>query len=560
MNRGSVRFGLQSKMLLLFMVINLAGIVGYSWLIYLDREQAILHHNDGLLHVAIIGLKIVAIALLLTWLVARNLTRPLRELLHVTQRIANGDYRLRVPVRRPDEIGQLADSLNRMGEAIAIRERDLRNQALQDELTGLGNRKSLQQQLTRLESVPDTRVLLILVHIDRMWVINDLLGFEAGDIALRLTARRLERLPLEHAECFRMSGNVFALLVCNSQQTESDICGLLIRELEGTPLRVDEHQVDLSITLGLAGYPQADGRGDISQLSHYAEVALYAAKHQHRQWAEFNPLERERHHTKLSLLGELKRALANQELQVHYQPQVELITGHPMQAEALIRWKHPQRGWVAPSEFIPFAEETGRIRQLTDWMLDAVCQQVADWRRQLIPLPVSVNISMCDLADPAFAGRVLGKLAAHSASPCDLCLEITESALMAEPERVLHTLKELHRAGLRISIDDFGTGYSSLAYLSRLPVDELKIDRGFLTDLTPHNRSIVRSIVSLGHALGLSVIAEGVETTEVYQEMQHAGCDLAQGYLIARPLPLAEFETWRHRMRNGFVVLEADRR
>ena len=168
MNRGLIRLGLQSKMLLLFMVINLVGIVGYSWLIYLDREQAILHHDDGLLHVAVIGLKIIVIALVLTWLVARNLTRPLRELLHVTQRIANGDYRLRVPVHRPDEIGQLADSLNRMGEAIATRERDLRNQALQDELTGLGNRKALQQQLTHLESVPDTRVLLVLVHIDRM--------------------------------------------------------------------------------------------------------------------------------------------------------------------------------------------------------------------------------------------------------------------------------------------------------------------------------------------------------------------------------------------------------
>ena len=260
MNRGLIRLGLQSKMLLLFMVINLVGIVGYSWLIYLDREQAILHHDDGLLHVAVIGLKIIVITLVLTWLVARNLTRPLRELLHVTQRIANGDYRLRVPVHRPDEIGQLADSLNRMGEAIATRERDLRNQALQDELTGLGNRKALQQQLTHLESVPDTRVLLVLVHIDRMWVINDLLGFEAGDIALRLTARRLERLPLDHTVCFRMSGNVFALLVCNSQQAEADISELLIRELEGTPLRVDEHQVDLSITLGLAGYPQADGR------------------------------------------------------------------------------------------------------------------------------------------------------------------------------------------------------------------------------------------------------------------------------------------------------------
>jgi diguanylate cyclase (GGDEF)-like protein len=382
------------------------------------------------------------------------------------------------------------------------------------------------------------------VHLDRFRAINDLLGFAAGDLVLQVATSRLSDLWPNDSRVHRLGGNVFALLVTGLPAYDSNtLYRQVFQALEGEPFTLADQHIDLTVTLGIVRFPVHGEQAGL--LLRNAEVALYAAKQAHKPWSEYNAEQVGSRREQLSLLGELRRAIEQHEMHVFYQPQVSINRGQLVQAEALVRWRHPERGWVPPSAFIPFAEQTGRIRSLTDWLLNQVAEQVAAWRASGHPLTVSINVAIHDLEDPDFPRRVAAALRRHDAQAIDLCLEITEGGLMADPEQARTTLDTLHEAGHRLAIDDFGTGYSSLAYLSHLPVNELKIDRSFIMDLNLHNRSIVLSTISLGHALGLKVVAEGVETATQYRELALLGCDVAQGYLIARALPLEEFNTWR---------------
>ncbi len=491
----------------------------------------------------LIGLGIFLLSLLLSWWVARHLTRPVRALLNVTERIAEGDYSARINDHGEDEVAQLAGGLNAMGEAIAQREQAMLQLIYRDELTGLGNRLALDEALTAALATQQPGVLM-LVHLDRFRAINDLLGFAAGDLVLQVATSRLSDLWPNDSRVHRLGGNVFALLVTGLPAYDSNtLYRQVFQALEGEPFTLADQHIDLTVTLGIVRFPVHGEQAGL--LLRNAEVALYAAKQAHKPWSEYNAEQVGSRREQLSLLGELRRAIEQHEMHVFYQPQVSINRGQLVQAEALVRWRHPERGWVPPSAFIPFAEQTGRIRSLTDWLLNQVAEQVAAWRASGHPLTVSINVAIHDLEDPDFPRRVAAALRRHDAQAIDLCLEITEGGLMADPEQARTTLDTLHEAGHRLAIDDFGTGYSSLAYLSHLPVNELKIDRSFIMDLNLHNRSIVLSTISLGHALGLKVVAEGVETATQYRELALLGCDVAQGYLIARALPLEEFNSWR---------------
>ena len=519
---------------------------GLRYVIGADIDVAYLQNrsHEALLTSLLIGGAIFAISLALSWWVARALTQPVRALLSVTERLADGDYSARAHSHGQDEVAQLAGGLNAMGQAIAQREEAMLQLIYRDELTGLGNRLALDEALTAALSQHQMGVLM-LVHLDRFRAINDLLGFAAGDLVLQVATTRLSELWPNDSRVHRLGGNVFALLVTGLPAYDSDsLHRQVFRALEGEPFTLADQQIDLTVTLGIVRFPQHGNQAGL--LLRNAEVALYAAKQAHKPWSEYNAEQVGSRREQLSLLGELRRAVEQHEMHVFYQPQVSINQGQLVQAEALVRWRHPERGWVPPSAFIPFAEQTGRIRSLTDWLLNEVAQQTTAWRASGQPLTISINVAVHDLEDPDFPKRVAAALRRHDAQPQDLCLEITEGGLMADPEQARATLTALHEAGHRLAIDDFGTGYSSLAYLSHLPVDELKIDRSFIMDLNLHNRSIVLSTISLGHALGLKVVAEGVETGNQYRELALLGCDIAQGYLIAKALPLEEFNAWRH--------------
>lgn len=529
---------------------------GLRYVVGADIDLAYLQarRQDALYASLLIGLGIFGLSLLLSWWVARSLARPVLDLLRVTQRIAQGDYGARIQDHRQDEVAQLAAGLSAMGEAIAQREQAMLQLIYRDKLTGLGNRLALDEALSTALAGQHSGVLM-LVHLDRLRAINDLLGFAAGDAVLQVTTARLSALwpndnqvhrldgPNE-GRVHRFGGNVFALLVTGVQGLDNNTLYQHVSQaLEREPFTLDDQRIDLTVTLGIVRFPLHGKLAGL--LLRHAEVALYTAKQAHKPWSEYSAERVVSRREQLSLLGELRRATEQHELHVFYQPQVGIARGQLVQAEALLRWQHPERGWVPPSAFIPFAEQTGRIRMLTDWLLHQVAQQVATWRASGAPLTVSVNVAIHDLEDPDFASRVAAALQRHGALAQDVCLEITEGGLMADPEQAHTTLNTLHHAGHRLAIDDFGTGYSSLAYLSRLPVNELKIDRSFITDLNPHNQSIVLSTISLGHALALDVVAEGVETEAQLRELALLGCDVAQGYWVARPMPCDAFNRWR---------------
>jgi len=289
-----------------------------------------------------------------------------------------------------------------------------------------------------------------------------------------------------------------------------------------------------------------DDDRESSSVLRRADIAMYAAKRQHAGIECYREELDRRTPERLSLLGDLREALDNNSLTVHFQPKVDLASSTVIGVEALARWHHPVRGWVGPDEFIPLAEETGLIKELTDQVLRASFAATRAWRDRGLDLRVAVNLSTLDLLDELLAERIAHRLEQHGLAPELLTLEITESSLLSDVPRVMATIGHLHRLGVSLSLDDFGTGYSSLSYLRRLPVSELKIDRSFIANilLEAHDDVIVKSTIDLGHNLGLRVVAEGIENSEVMDRLIEVGCDVAQGYGISRPLEVENFDTW----------------
>jgi EAL domain-containing protein (putative c-di-GMP-specific phosphodiesterase class I) len=309
--------------------------------------------------------------------------------------------------------------------------------------------------------------------------------------------------------------------------------------------------LDLDASVGIAVYPEHGG--DAAQLLQHADVAMYAAKHAHAGFMVYDPAVDQHSPRRLALLGGLRRALEADQLLLDYQPKADLRSGQVIGVEALVRWRHPDHGLLGPGEFIPLAERTGLIHPLTRWVLDAALDQVAEWARADYQLSVAVNVSTRCLLDPGLPDRVAERLAARQLPAGSLVLEVTESAVMADPARALDVLGRLHALGIGLALDDFGTGYSSMAYLKTLPVDELKVDRSFVGQMatSPSDAMIVRSTIELGHNLGLRVVAEGVETQETWEQLLALGCDVAQGYLLGRPMAAADLARWLREVASG---------
>jgi len=419
-----------------------------------------------------------------------------------------------------------------------------RHQARHDALTGLPNRTLFGERLT--EAIGGGNAAVLLLDFDRFKEINDTLGHSSGDELLRQVGPRLEPMLSAADTVARLGGDEFA--ICLRETATADAAMALAREVRrvlADPFAVGELAVELEASIGVAFFP--DHGQDAETLLRRADVAMYRAKSMAAGIELYDPDHDGHSLERLNLVGDLRRAIERDELVLHYQPKVDLRTGRTLSVEALVRWEHPTRGLVYPDEFIPLAEHTGLIRPLTDVVLDTALRQCAVWRAEGVELAVAVNLSVRTLHDLHLPDRVRHALARHRLPASALQLEITESTIMTDPQRAIDVVTRLHLLGIEFAIDDFGTGYSSLAYLQRLPVAAIKIDKSFVFGLgsrTDDDAVIVRSTIDLARNLGIRVIAEGVEDEEARQRLVELGCDEAQGYLLCRPVPAADLVEW----------------
>lgn len=427
-------------------------------------------------------------------------------------------------------------------------ERDLEHQALHDSLTGLPNRVLLRDRLEQAilwAGRSHGTVALLVMDLDQFKEVNDSAGHRAGDVLLQRVALRLQEAVRSTDTVARLGGDEFAILLVGADIAGAEKVARKILDALERPFVVDRHALDIGASIGIAVHPAhaADAEG----LFRRADIAMYVAKRSRHTHATFASQQEEAGGVgRLALMAELRRAIQEKELVLHYQPIVLLKTGEVRAFEALVRWRHPDRGLVVPSDFIPLAEQSGLIQPLTRWVLGTALAQRRQWFGRNRPLMVSVNISIRNLLDPELPDAIAQLLQAHAADPTWLSLEVTENVIMAEPERTLEILTRLRRLGVTLSIDDFGAGYSSLAYLQRLPVDQLKIDRAFVTPMATDagSAAIVRAAIDLAHNLRLNVVAEGVEDRQGRDLLLALGCEMAQGYYISRPLPPADVQPW----------------
>jgi diguanylate cyclase (GGDEF)-like protein/PAS domain S-box-containing protein len=432
-------------------------------------------------------------------------------------------------------------------------------QALHDALTGLPNRvlfrDRIEHELARLER-ENAGLAVALVDLDRFKEINDTLGHASGDHVLREVADRLQGCLRGSDTVARLGGDEFGL-VLPGQGGRDELTSLLdkLRAAVEEPIELDGLPLAVEASIGVALAPR-DGRS-VEELLQRADIAMYEAKHENRPYAFYERGADHHDPLQLTVVAELRSAIAQGELVLHYQPQAALSDGRVERVEALLRWVHPSRGLLGADEFIPQALETGLMKPLTLFVLDEAVRQVRHWRDDGLDVAVSVNVGTRNLLDSAFPDDVAGVLERWSVDPSRLELEITESTILGDPFRTRIVLERLHRLGVRLSIDDFGTGYSSLAYLRELPVAEIKIDRSFVLGMEREesgNAVIVRAAVDLGRNLGLTVVAEGVETDAAWQALAGLGCELAQGFLLSHPLPPEELAAWLRTREAGATL------
>jgi diguanylate cyclase (GGDEF)-like protein len=475
-------------------------------------------------------------------MLARRIVRPLNDLSAAARRIAMGDYGQALPTRARDEIGQLAMSFAHMRDGIASREERIIRLAYVDILTDLPNRTKFLETFRQIPAGGGGVVAVL--NIDRFALINNALGYPVGDRILRAIGGRLCGLVPASSMVARLWGDQFAFLLRDADREAAAAFADAVLEALRDPIALDGQRLDIGGSIGVALYPQ-DGL-DASTLLRRAELAMVEAKRRHCSVAFVTDIGAEPAHEQLSLIGDMRTAMASGEFNLAYQPKLALQSGRIVAVEALLRWEHPERGMIPPARFIPFAEQTGFVREITPWVLEAVVRQIACWQAIGLDIAVSANLSALDLLDPGLGDRVRGLLERYGVPANRLCLEITESALMADPALALEHLAELAALGVKLSIDDYGVGQASLAYLKILPVNELKLDRSFITAIadSPKNSAIVKSTIMLSHALGLSVVAEGVETSSEMRWLLAHGCDVAQGYGIARPMPAEQVPGW----------------
>lgn len=490
----------------------------------------------------------VAISVAGSFFTARSVTRPIGALIRFTRRVGQGDYAEPIEVKHQDELGELANAFNQMREGIAERETRIMDLAYLDRLTGLPNRALFNDRLQQAIIVAlrlGHPLSAMMMDLDRFKYVNDTLGHHIGDLLLCEVGKRLRANLLRASDTVaRLGGDEFAILLpTDNVEAACFVATRLLKALE-EPIVVEGQVVDVGASIGIVSCPE--NGTDMNVLLRRADVAMYSAKRTNSGFAIYDERDDQHSAERLSLMSELRQAVERDELTLYYQPKVDLATHAVKYVEALVRWEHPTRGFIPPDEFIPFAEQTGYIKSISRWVAEKAIEQCAKWHALGMDLKVSINVSARDLMHAELPETLEALLRKYNVEPCWLWIEITESAIMDDPNHAIATLDQLHALGMRLSIDDFGTGYSSLSYLKRMPVDELKIDRSFVMGMADDkdDETIVRSTIDLGHNMGLKVVAEGVENEAVLDHLKLLRCDLAQGYHVSRPLPPHKLESW----------------
>jgi len=432
---------------------------------------------------------------------------------------------------------------------LVFRQRLLRRQARTDDLTGLPNRRALYAEAPALLTVSRVAArqrpsALMILDLDRFKEVNDSLGHDVGDqLLVQVSARLAAALPAG-ARLARLGGDEFAILLADTGETGATVVASDLRGALARTFTLQGLAVQTSVSIGIALFPEQGH--DLGDLLRRADMAMYKAKSSGRGHHVYQSEDDSHGDTRLRTLQELRLAVSDDQLVVHYQPKIDLRTGAVTGVEALVRWQHPTRGLLLPQDFLDLVEETGLMHALTRIVLSKALDQAAIWQSRGRPLTIAVNMSASSLVNVELPEEIIGMVEARDLSPSALLLEITEDFLMGDRDRARAVLTRLRAAGIQIAVDDFGTGYSSLSYLRDLPIDELKLDRSFVLPMTVDGRaaSLVASTIDLAHSLGLRMVAEGVESGDAYDELVRYGCDTAQGFFMSRPIPAAELDRW----------------
>jgi diguanylate cyclase (GGDEF)-like protein len=499
------------------------------------------------------GVQTVLGLLVLTLLLYRRLVNPINRLMAQASGLATRGQGARVVWTRQDELGQLGthlnavhDKLDALFEQLQGQKTEIEHVAMHDALTGLPNRTlfaELARSAVAAAQRDGSRLALLFIDLDRFKAVNDEFGHAGGDALLRTLSARLIGAVRQADVVCRHSGDEFLVLLREARELEvvAATADRLLKLME-EPVPLAGREAVVSASIGIAMYP--DDAADPETLVRHADTAMYVAKRMGRDRHSFFRQEFDAQlRARQELEREIERALAEEQFELHYQPQVGVADGVTAGCEALIRWRHPERGLVPPGQFIPAAEQCGSIADIGAWTLRSACRQIAQWKAAGIPfVRVAVNVSALEFRGRRLLDTLNQAMAEHGVRPHELEIEITESVLMTDTESTQRIVASLHRMGLPLAVDDFGTGYSSLAYLKHLRPSKVKIDRSFVRDIEDDRdgRVIVQAIVGLAHALGIRVVAEGVETVGQRDFLRSIGCQLVQGYLISRPQPAAE--------------------
>ena len=506
-----------------------------------------------------IALLVTAITVMLVMsLLQRTTVTPLHNLTRQLRQVRQDKSHLgeKVAVKGNIEVRELAEDFNEMTGELKDLYISLEDMAFTDSLTALPNRALFQDriiQLTELRRREGRKFCVMMMDLDRFKEVNDTLGHEYGDKLLKLVGERLQSV-LRHSDTIsrikndtiaRLGGDEFATLLPTAQTSEgAAIVATKICELMSKPVKIDAHTFNVGISIGISMFPK-DG-DDATTLMRHADIAMYEAKKAHKGFSFYNK-ELDQHTLEnLTLGNELRDSIQHDKLDLHFQPKIDFTSGQICGTEALVRWFHPERGFIPPDQFVLLAEKIGLIEPLTLWVLNRALEQCAHWNHQNIPLGVAINLSAHSLHDSSVITVINEALNDWKVPASSLSLELTESAVMTDPLQALEILSELDGMGVKLSVDDFGTGYSSLSYLKRLPVDEIKIDRSFVMDMfaNKHDETIVKSTIDLAHNMNLKVIAEGIEDKETYERLRNMGCDMGQGFFMGRPVSSNDLAQW----------------
>lgn len=481
------------------------------------------------------------------FLLDKTVLRPLSALTAAIKAEAHGNDGLALPNVHTLETQNLVDAFSEMRKQIHHRQNALEHQALHDSLTGLANRTLL---LDRLQqgiqhcSRHKTSLSLLILDLDGFKEVNDTLGHQVGDRLLIEVGIRLTKALREIDTVARLGGDEFAILLPEDNEVEAIEVARKIQLVLEDEFQVDDFQLYVSASIGIASNPKHTH--DVQDLIKFADIAMYVAKRNKLGFTVYNSKHNTHSVGQLALGSDLRKDLGSAAIHLVYQPKLDVHSQHIYGVEALFRWTHPKLGPISATEAIDLAEQTGFINQLTLWTTEEVIRQQVQWKQAGIQLPISINLSVYSLQSSVVMEQILSTLKSPQNEASDFVFEITESAMMVDPQHAIETLKSIHRLGGQLSIDDFGTGFSSLAYLKQMPVNELKIDKSFVIDMLEDENDaiIVRSIIDLAHNLGLKVVAEGVENKEVWQLLQILNCDVVQGNYFCPPVSAVDFVDW----------------